>query len=133
MNMFERNDIPGGTETILLVEDEDMLLTLLQTIVEERGYRALTARDGEEAVTVYAQHRDEIALVLTDMGLPKLGGWEVFGKIREINPRARVILASGYLDQNLRTELMGAGAVEYLQKPYVADVMLRKIREVIDS
>jgi PAS domain S-box-containing protein len=122
-----------GRETVLLVEDEDMLLDLLSTLLSENGYRTLTARDGQEAVEIFKRHHREIAIVLSDMGLPKLGGWQAFQMMREVNPTAKVILASGYLDPNLRTEMIASGAVDFIQKPYIPDEVLRRIRTVIDQ
>lgn len=129
----EYGEVAGGTETLLVVEDEEMLLELEKTLFGGKGYRVLTARDGVEAIEVYSNHKDEIALVLTDMGLPKLGGWEAFQKMKEINPQVKVILASGYLDPNLKSEMLKAGAIDFVQKPYVPHELLRRIREMIDK
>lgn len=122
-----------GTETILLVEDEEMLLDLLDALLTEHGYHILRARDGVEAVEVYREHQSTISLVLSDMGLPRLGGWQAFQQMREINPRVKVILASGYLDPNLRKEMIEAGAVDFIQKPYIPEEILKRIRSVIDG
>ena len=126
-------EFAGGNETILFVEDEDMLVDLLKSLLEERGYLVLTAKDGEEAVDMYKRYKDTIALVLADIGLPKLSGHEVFQKIREINPMAKVILASGYLEPHLKSEILKAGAKAFVQKPYVPNEVLKRIREVIDK
>jgi CheY-like chemotaxis protein len=125
--------VPGGKETILIVEDEEMLLDLLRTLLEEKGYRVLSARDGQEGVTIYAEHHQTIACVLTDMGLPHLGGWEMFLQMRQINPSVKAILASGYCDPALRTEMMSEGAKDFIPKPYLPEVVLRRVREVIDD
>lgn len=125
--------VARGKETVLLVEDEDMLLDLLSTLLSEHGYKTLTARDGQEAVEIFKRHHQEIAIVLSDMGLPKLGGWQAFQQMREVNPSTKVILASGYLDPDLRTEMIASGAVDFIQKPYVPDEILRRIRTVIDE
>ena len=123
----------GRGETILLIEDETMLLELLQSLFEDNGFRVLVARDGLEAVSIYAKHWNEIDLVLSDMGLPKLGGWEAFLRMKEINPNVKSILASGYLDTVLRTDLIKAGAVDFVQKPYVPEKILAQIRAAIDG
>ena len=133
----ERRDVysatTAGTETILLVEDEPMILDLLKEVLESGGYSVMVAQNGEEAVEVYTQAKDKIALVLSDMGLPKLGGWEAFQKMKQVNPRVKAILASGYLDPNLRNEMIKSGARDFIQKPYIPDQILRRVREVIDS
>ncbi|MBI3788475.1 MAG: response regulator, partial [Ignavibacteriales bacterium] len=119
--------------SVLLVEDEEMLLELLQTLLEENGFKVFVARDGLEAVEMYVRHKDEISVVLSDMGLPKLGGWEAFQKMKEINPHVKSILASGYLDPKLRADMIKAGAKDFVQKPYIPDIILARIREVISE
>jgi PAS domain S-box-containing protein len=123
--------VRGSGEMVLLVEDEEMLLDLLQALLEESGYRVLTAKDGMEAVDVYKSHAEEISIVLSDMGLPKLGGWEAFRRMKEVNPSIRCILASGYFDPDLRIEMIKEGAIDFIQKPYVPDIILARINEAI--
>ena len=120
-------------ETILVVEDEEMLLELLETIISGEGYNVLTAKDGQEALEIYIQREGKIDLILSDMGLPRLGGWEMFQKIHKMNPAAKAILASGYLDPKLRLEMIKANAVDFVQKPYEPDIILNRIREALDS
>ena len=124
---------PGGTETILLVEDEQNLLALMKSMLERAGYTVLTATDGMGAIKVFSLNKERIALVLTDIGLPKLDGVAVVTSIMEIDPSVRVILASGYLEPNLKSNLLRAGAKDFVQKPYNPHVVLRKIREVLDG
>jgi two-component system cell cycle sensor histidine kinase/response regulator CckA len=119
--------------TILLVEDEESLLDVLKLVLESSGYHVLTAADGEEAVVVYAKHGGQISLVLSDMGLPRMGGWDAMLKILEINPRAKVILASGFFESRLREEVVSAGAIDFIQKPYVPEIILQRIEEIIRS
>ncbi len=119
-------------ETILLVEDEESLLEVLRLVLIGTGYDVIVARDGTEAVNLYRTNKDRVSLVLSDMGLPTLGGWEMFQQIRTINPNAKVILASGYYTAALREEFVQAGACDFIQKPYIPEVILQKIREVID-
>ncbi len=129
----ESHEVAGGNETILLVEDEPMLLDLLKLVLEEHGYTILAAMDGEEGVRCYRQYKSDIDLVLTDMGLPKLGGWEMFQKLREENPDVKVILASGFVDPDMKADLIEKGARDFVQKPYVPQKILRRIREVLDA
>lgn len=123
----------GNGETILIVEDEQMLLELVKGILEGKGYTVLTAMDGAEALNVYEKRKDEIGLVLTDLGLPKVDGWEVFHRIKEQNPAAKVIFASGYIDPTLRTNLLNAGAVDLVAKPYMPQEIISRVREVIGA
>jgi two-component system cell cycle sensor histidine kinase/response regulator CckA len=123
--------IHGGTETILVVEDEEMLLDSLKVLLEEKGYQVLTARDGEEAVDMYTRHQNDIAFVLVDMGLPKMGGWEAFQEMQRVNPNVKVIFGSGQIDPTFRARMIQAGAVDFIQKPYIPDEVLKRIHEVI--
>ena len=123
----------GGTETILIVEDEDLLLDMVQLFLEAHGYTILTAKDGLEAVNVYNQHAREIALVISDMGLPKLSGDGEFKKLKEINPTVKMILASGYFEPSVKATLESAGALGFLQKPYIMEEVLAKIRKTLDD
>ncbi|MEW6156986.1 MAG: response regulator [Verrucomicrobiota bacterium] len=122
----------GGNETLLFVEDEELLLDLMKSLLEEQGYKVFTARDGLEAVQVFKQHAAEIELVIADMGLPKIGGWEVFRRIKEVKPDVKAILASGYLEPNLKTSLLKAGALDFVQKPYIPKEIFERIRRVLD-
>ena len=123
----------GKRETLLVVEDELMLLDLLKSLFEEEGYSVVTANDGEQAVNIFRTQGNVIALVLTDMGLPKLGGWEVFQKLREMKPGVKVILASGFIDAAVREDLMKRGASDVFQKPYVPQLILERIRKILDT
>jgi PAS domain S-box-containing protein len=126
------DEIPGGKETVLLVEDEDLLLQFLKYILEMKGYTTLLAKDGVSAVEVFEVNKDHIDLVLTDVGLPKRSGWDVFRMMREMDPGVKVILASGYLDFDLQTTMEEMGASDFIQKPYNPDDILRRVRNVLD-
>lgn len=126
-------EIPGGTETILLVEDEQMLLSLVKELLEGHGYKVLTAHDGAEAVDTYERLGSEIDLVLTDIGLPKLSGWDVCRRILARNPTAKVIVASGYIDPNVKSDLKDSMAREFIHKPYLPEDVLKRVRNVLDS
>ena len=127
----DRPQKTGQPQTILLVEDEEMLRDLGVTIFSGEGYRVLTARDGIEAVEMFATHRDDIGLVVCDLGLPRLGGFDAFLKMKEIKPSVRAIVASGYLEPSLRSEILKAGVIDTIQKPYDFQEMLARIRSVI--
>lgn len=123
----------GGTETILVVEDEEMLRDLVNTTLTSNGYSVLLAVDGQEAIDVYVRHQEKIAVVLTDVGLPKLSGDEVFKRLKQINPYVKIVLASGFIDADLRSELTGEGAKYFIQKPYQANEILSTLRTIIDK
>lgn len=118
-------------KTILLIEDEQSLLQLLQHVLEENGYRVLTATDGLEGVRMYEQHKDEISMVLSDVGLPKLDGFNAFLQMRRINPDVKAVLASGYLDDKVKADLYKEGIKDFIRKPYQTDEILSKINEVV--
>jgi len=126
-------EIPGGTETILVVEDEETLRDLVSFVLEGKGYRVLRASDGEEGLQLFTERMQEIALVLSDLGLPKISGEDLFRRMRQLKPEAKVILATGYIEPGTKSELLKAGARELIQKPYVPAEVLKKIREALDS
>jgi signal transduction histidine kinase/CheY-like chemotaxis protein len=126
------NSVRGGMETILLVEDEDSLRQLMKVVLEDKGYRALTAKDGIEAIRMYTEHMNEIALLFTDLGLPRMDGATAFRTLKEINPNIKAIFASGFLDLKSRAELSGAQPNAFVEKPYDPNDVLRTIREVLD-
>jgi CheY-like chemotaxis protein len=127
------DDTEGGTETILLVEDEEMLQSLAKMLLKGKGYNVVTASDGEEAVRMFMLRQNDIDLVLSDMGLPKLNGYDVLKQVKRINPAVKFIIASGYIEPAEKSEILKSGARDFIQKPYVPNEMLRKIREVLDE
>ncbi len=128
-----KKGVPGGTETILVVEDEELLRELIHISLEGNGYTVLTASNGEEAIEVYKQNQQKIALVLSDLGLPILSGREILKKLRAHNPAIKFIMATGYTDPGERSEIFRDGAKEIVQKPYNMNDLLNKIRDVLDA
>ncbi len=123
----------GGTETILLVEDEEYLLDLVHLMLESKGYKVHCAKDGVEALELYKLHKREIDLVFSDMGLPGLTGIDEFGKLKEINPNVKVIFASGSFEPGIKLELLKAGVKGFIQKPYMTDEILQILRKVLNE
>jgi DNA-binding response OmpR family regulator len=122
-----------GSEMILVVEDEEMLADLVQSILERKGYRVIVAGDEEEAVQQFMLHRGEISVVLSDRRLPRGSGTSVLGRIRRIDGQAKVILISGAPGEDTAADLKKAGAAGLLMKPLPPAELVRAIREVIDS
>ena len=120
------NQTANRRGTILVVEDEQLVLRLLKRILSQEGYEVLTAADGEEAIEVFRSHKEEIDGVLLDIGLPKLSGVNVFQKMKEDNPDLRVVIASGYLAPEVKTEMVRAGVKHFFSKPYI-------FQEIIDA
>jgi CheY-like chemotaxis protein len=126
-------ETPGGTETLLVVEDEEMLMMTLQMLLVEKGYKVLSAEDGLTAWKIYQERKNDIALVLTDLGLPKMTGMEECVQIKKLNPLARIIVATGYLDSGMKSEFLKTGIQHFLFKPYDLKKVLKEIREVLDE
>jgi len=122
-----------GSETILVVEDEEDLRELLTSVLHDFGYGILVARDGMEALERYRRHRQDIRLVITDMDLPKLNGAAVSRSILATNPGARIILISGFVETALKESILASGVREFLAKPYTMPQMLKLVRKVLDE
>ncbi len=121
-----------GSETVLVVDDEPGVKDLARDILKKYGYTVLVAGNGEEAVGLYAQKAGDIAVVLLDMVMPKMNGRQVFHRIREINPAAKVVVTSGYSHDRDADDLLKLGAAGFVQKPYRMSDLLRMIETVID-
>lgn len=124
--------VEGGSETILVVEDEEMMLTIVSEMLRVNGYNVLQARDGVEGLQLYQKHFETIGAVILDMGLPRMSGHEIFKKMLEINPSVRVIIATGFNDSNLKSVLLQEGAQAYVQKPYKPKEILNLLRKIFD-
>jgi two-component system cell cycle sensor histidine kinase/response regulator CckA len=120
-----------GHETILLVDDEERQLDLIQNMLQKKGYEVLTAKDGIEAVETHRLHKDEIAVVILDLGLPKLSGWEAFLRMKQAQPKIKTIVTSGYIKPELRLEMIREGITAILQKPYLPEDLLAKVGAAI--
>lgn len=129
----EPSTTQGGSETVLVVEDEDLLRMLVKNVLERQGYTVLTARDGLEGLELFRRHGDEIDLVLSDMGLPKIGGLQMFLRMKETGRTPKAIFCSGYLEPDSKTRLMEAGVTDFLMKPFRPAQILGKVREILDS
>jgi len=122
-----------GSETIRLVDDETLLRETLCQIFEAKGYRVLPARDGEEALEIYRKHAPEIQLVLSDYGLPKFDGYELFQRLRALDPKVRVIICSGFVEPKVKEAMLRDGVLEVVQKPCPARELHRAVRSVLDK
>jgi PAS domain S-box-containing protein len=123
---------PTGSETILLVEDEEGVRRLTRGILERYGYHVLQARDGAEAVALCHGHRGDIHLMVTDVVMPGMGGPESAELIRQLRPGMKVLFMSGYADRAVTEHRVLGPDTPYLQKPFTPAVLARKVREVLD-
>jgi len=126
-------ELPRGTETILLVEDDATVREVGATLLEELGYRVLTARDGEEAVETFRAHRQEIAAVLSDIVMPKMGGIALVRALKEVDPQVRLLLMSGYSTETDRETLKALGVRAFVQKPLTLANVAKRLRAVLEE
>ena len=124
---------PRGVETIMLVEDEDVVRGLAKQILEQSGYKVLAASRGEEAIRLCAQSAEPIHLLLTDVVMPETSGKEVADRLREAIPGLRVLFMSGYTDQAIVHHGVLDSNVEFIQKPFTPSSLVRRVREVLDA
>jgi PAS domain S-box-containing protein len=120
-----------GTETVLLVDDEDMIIDIGQDILKTLGYKVLLAKSGEEALLVYKENRDKIDMIILDMIMPGMGGGETYDILKEINPDIMVLLSSGYSINGQASEILDRGCNGFIQKPFNIADLSKKIREVL--
>ena len=133
LNSALESDAPaeGGSETILVVEDDEVILKLATEVLNGAGYTALTAKDGVEAVRVFEEHADEIDLVMMDVVMPLMSGKEAMEEILKKRPALRYLFVSGYSPATGHNDFIVENNLHLLSKPYPADALLRKIREVL--
>jgi len=123
----------GHGELILVVDDEAAIREITRGTLETSGYRVITASDGTEAIALYAQHKDEIKAVLTDMMMPYMDGPATIRALQKLNPNVRVIGSSGLSENAKVLEATGSGVKIFLSKPYTAETLLKAIAEVLEG
>lgn len=128
-----RKELLTGKGTILLVDDEDMIIETGEQILKILGYKVLVARSGKEALNIYKQHKDNIDMIILDMIMPNMGGGETFNRIKKINPGVKVLLSSGYSIEGEADKILKQGCNGFLQKPFNIIELSQKIREIIDN
>ncbi|KMY66899.1 hypothetical protein AAU61_13040 [Desulfocarbo indianensis] len=129
----DREAIPGGQETLLVVDDEEVIVEVVQETLGHFGYTVLSARSGEEALETYARRQEEISLVILDIGMPGMGGLRCLEELYKMNPGLKAIVASGYgLNGQLMT-IYEMGAKAFLSKPYHTQELLTTLRQVLDD
>ncbi len=129
----EKTPAPGGVETVLVAEDDSTVRYLCKTVLERAGYNVLTASDGEEAVAVFEQHADEIALLLLDVIMPKLNGIKVLERVRGLKPKARILFCSGYAIEQVHADIVLNACTHALPKPFHPNDLLQKVRTILDG
>jgi two-component system NtrC family sensor kinase len=132
MPVQSSEELTGGTETILVVEDEEPVRRAAQRILERFGYRVLLAPDGEEGLQVY-QDNLNVGLVITDVMMPKMNGSQLHRAVREGNPASKFLFISGYNAEELKKTVHMDPAVPFMQKPWTPTEFLIRVREVLDQ
>ena len=123
----------NGSGTILLVDDEDMILEIGAKMLEAIGYDVFTAKSGKEAIDVYRKNRERISLVILDMIIPGMNGGETYDRLKKLNPDIKAILSSGYSINGEATKILDRGCSGFIQKPFSIKQLSQKIREILDT
>lgn len=126
-------DLPHGNETILIVDDHESIWDFLIEALQNLGYSVILAENGLDAVEIYRENKNEINLVLLDMIMPELNGYEAFKQIREIDPEAKVLLSSGFVGGEEVQNLLDNGAKGFLAKPHRIPAVAAEIRRILDD
>ncbi|MEE8300394.1 MAG: PAS domain S-box protein, partial [Desulfatiglandales bacterium] len=135
--VIEEMEIPKevlkGTETVLLVDDEDMIIDVGREILKAVGYKVLVARSGKEGIKICKKNKDKIDLVILDMIMPEIDGGEAYDRMKKINPDIKVLLSSGYSIDGQATEILKRGCNGFIQKPFSIKKLSRELRRILDS
>jgi PAS domain S-box-containing protein len=123
----------SGTETILFIEDEDLLATMVRHILESKGYTIHVAKNNNEAIALFKRLKDKVALVLMDLGLPEKTGLDEFKELKKIHPKVKVVFASGFFESQTKSDLLKAGAKGFIQKPFTLENILQTLRTALDE
>ena len=126
-------DLPGGTETLLFVDDEEIVRRMGKRILERFGYRVLMAKNGPDALMTVKKADGDIDLLILDKSMPEMDGLETLREIRRIRPKVRALLTSGYADADVEDELSRLGFCGFIPKPFLASQMLKLIRQSLDG
>jgi CheY-like chemotaxis protein len=124
---------PVGLETVLLVEDEPGVRALADAVLRKLGYKVLIADSGEAALGIWAEYRGSIDVLLTDVIMPRMSGSDLAHKLRQANPKLKILFMSGYTDDMIASHGILAGETQLIQKPFAAEALGRKLRSVLDA
>jgi CheY-like chemotaxis protein len=123
----------SGTGTILLIDDEDMILTVGKALLEKLGYQVLVAAGGSAGLEIYRQDRTKIDLVILDVIMPEMNGAETFERLYEIDSRVKVLFSSGYTMDSVAHDILKQGCQSFIQKPFDIKQLSLKIREALQD
>jgi two-component system cell cycle sensor histidine kinase/response regulator CckA len=126
-------EMAGGHESILIIDDEEVIREVAGEILSSYGYRVQLAADGEEGVKIYKKQEPRSDLVILDMIMPRQGGRETLLKLKKINPAIKVLFSTGYSQNEKVNEIISLGVSGFIQKPYQVNNLLSKVREILDG
>jgi len=126
-------EILTGSETVLLVDDEQLIIDVESKLLQRMGYRVLTAGNGNQAIEIYRQKKGTIAIVILDMIMPQLSGGEVYDRLKEIDPQVKVLLSSGYSVDSQAADILRRGCNGFIQKPFRPEALSKKIRAILSQ
>jgi len=122
--------VSKGSGTVLLIDDEEMIIKVGEELLQELGYNVLVARSGQRAIELYKKNTDKIDLVIMDLIMPGMGGGETFDRLKEINPDVKVLLSSGYSINGQASEILERGCDGFIQKPFNINQLSEKIQTI---
>ncbi|MFH1146855.1 MAG: response regulator [Pseudomonadota bacterium] len=129
----EFRELKGSKASILVVDDDEMVRRASRDLLEFHGYHAIPAKDGRDALEVFARRQDEISLVIIDLVMPGMGGMELYPRIRALEPNIKIVLLSGYpLDQETE-ELLSRESLAFIRKPFESEILLNTIQLLLDE
>ena len=123
----------GQDKTILLIDDEELVIKISEMMLKELGYKVLKAHNGFEGLQLFEAHKTEIDLIISDLEMPKMNGNEVLKKLRKIDPEIKVLLSSGSLTDADEQSIIDRGFNGFLQKPYDLNALCGKISEILNA
>ena len=122
-----------GTGTVLLVDDEDIIVSIWEKNLKTMGYDVITAKNGKEAIERYKENLARVDIVLLDMIMPEMGGGKTYDRLKEINPNVKVLLSSGYSIEGQASEILKRGCNGFIQKPFRMRLLLKKMKEILEK
>jgi two-component system, cell cycle sensor histidine kinase and response regulator CckA len=122
-----------GVETVLFIDDEDMITETAKDLLELLGYNVLTAGSGKKAIEIYRENKEQISIVILDMIMPGMSGGEIYDKMKDMNPMIKALLSSGYSINGKASEILDRGCNGFIQKPFKVEELSQKLREILDE
>ena len=122
-----------GKETVLLIDDDEMVADVGEQILRNSGYDVVRADSGKQAIEVYKENRDRIDMVILDMIMPEMNGGETYDRLKRINPKVKVLLSSGYSIEGQASKILKQGCNGFIQKPFNMSELLEKTRQILAS